>query len=147
LLDLLSNVSLPQISAVARRTSLAALGIGGVAVVGLGLLGYALVGIGICLGLALALVNLRLISRATMKASTSGRAETRGPLAINTLGRLGAMTVIALGLVFLSRPLGFGTLLGLAVFQFTMLGNIVVVLLRDTGPTGASTGRSSGGDS
>ncbi|HTT87743.1 MAG TPA: hypothetical protein VMF60_10265 [Acidimicrobiales bacterium] len=146
MLDLFSNVSLPQISAVARRSALAAVGVGAAAVVGLGLLGDALLGIGICVGLALALGNLRLISRATVKASTSGRAETRRPLALNTLGRLGLVTVVALGLVALSRPLGFGTLLGLAAFQFTLLTNIVVALLRDQGPAGVAPGGPSGGD-
>jgi len=146
LLDLFSNVSLPQISAVARRSALVAVGIGAAAVVGLGLLGYALLGIGICVGLALALGNLRLISRATVKASTSGRPETRRPLALNTLGRLGLVTVVALGLVALSRPLGFGTLLGLAAFQFTLLANIVVALLHEGGPTGVAPGGPSGGE-
>lgn len=131
MMDLFSNFSLPQITTVARRTSLAALGIGGVAVVSLGLTGHALVGIGICVGLALALVNFRLISRATVKASTSGNPDTRRPLALNTLGRMGVITVIAFGLVFLSRPLGFGTLLGLAAFQFTLLANVVVAMLHD----------------
>jgi hypothetical protein len=130
-LDLFSHFSLPQISTVARRTSLAALGIGGIAVLALGFTGHALVGIGVCIGLGLALGNFRLISRATVKASTSGNADTRRPLAMNTLGRLGAITVIAFALMFLSRPLGFGTLLGLAAFQFTLMANVVVAMLHD----------------
>jgi hypothetical protein len=90
----------------------------------------------------LALGNFRLISRATVKASTSGNADTRRPLALNTLGRMGAITVIAFALVFLSRPLGFGTLIGLAAFQFTLLGNVVVAMVHDqerptVTPTGA----------
>jgi len=133
MMDAFSNFSLPQISTVARRTSLTALGIGGVAVVSLGLTGHALLGIGICLGLALALGNFRLISRATVKASTSGNPDTRRPLALNTLGRMGAITVIAFGLLFLSRSLGFGTLVGLAAFQFTLLTNVVVSMLHDPG--------------
>lgn len=146
MLEVFSHFSLPQISTVARRTSLAAVGIGAVAVVGLGLAGYGLVGLGICLGLGLALGNFRLISLATVKASTSGNADTRRPLAMNTLGRLGAITVIALGLVFVSRSLGFGTLVGLAVFQFTLLANVVVAMLRDpadpsVAPKGAGEGR------
>ncbi len=132
MLDLFSHFSLPQISTVARRTSLAALGIGGIAVVALGLVGHALVGMGVCVGLGLALGNFRLISLATVKASTSGNADTRRPLAMNTLGRLGLITVIAFGLVFLSRPLGFGTLVGLAAFQFTLMANVVVAMLHDT---------------
>lgn len=130
MIDLFSHFSLPQISTVARRTSLAALAIGGVAVIASGLIGHVLVGIGICVGLALALGNFRLIARATVKASTSGNPNTRRPLALNTLGRMGLITVIAFGLIFLSRSLGFGTLIGLAAFQFTLLGNVVVAMLR-----------------
>jgi hypothetical protein len=130
-IDLFSHFSLPQISTVARRTSLVALAIGGIAVIASGLIGHVLVGIGICVGLALALGNFRLIARATVKASTSGNPDTRRPLALNTLGRMGLITVIAFGLIFLSRSLGFGTLIGLAAFQFTLLGNVVVAMLRD----------------
>ncbi|HVC69737.1 MAG TPA: hypothetical protein VNC61_05680 [Acidimicrobiales bacterium] len=145
MMDSFSNFSLPQISAVARRTSLTALGIGGLAVVSLGLTGHALVGIGICVGLALALGNFRLISRATVKASTSGNPDTRRPLALNTLGRMGVITVIAFGLVFVSRPLGFGTFVGLAAFQFTLLTNVVVSMLHEPSQTVApgSTGERS----
>jgi hypothetical protein len=130
-IDLFSHFSLPQISTVARRTSLAALAIGGIAVIASGLIGHLLVGIGICVGLTLALGNFRLIARATVKASTSGNPDTRRPLALNTLGRMGLITVIAFGLLFLSRSLGFGTLIGLAAFQFTLLGNVVVAMLHD----------------
>jgi hypothetical protein len=130
-IDVFSHFSLPQISTVARRTSLVALAIGGVAVIASGLIGHLLVGIGICVGLALALGNFRLIARATVKASTSGNPNTRRPLAMNTLGRMGLITVIAFGLLFLSQSVGFGTLIGLAAFQFTLLGNVVVAMLRD----------------
>jgi len=50
---------------------------------------------------------------------------------MNTLGRMGAITVVALGLVFVSHQLGFGVLLGLAVFQFMLLANVTVAMLRD----------------
>jgi hypothetical protein len=132
-LDLFSQFSLPQISTVARRTSLCALGIGGAALVALGLASHALIGMGVCVGLGLALGNFRLISLATVKASTSGNPDTRRPLALNTLGRMGLITVIAFALVFLSRPLGFGTFVGLAVFQFLLLANVAMAMLRETG--------------
>jgi hypothetical protein len=73
----------------------------------------------------------------------SGNPDTRRPLALNTLGRMGVITVIAFGLVFLSRPLGFGTLVGLAAFQFTLLSNVVVAMLHEQGqavvPAGGAT--------
>jgi hypothetical protein len=132
MINAFSQFSLPQISTVARRTTLGALVVGTVALVGLGLLDYALVGLGICLGLAIALGNFRLIQAATVKATRSAREDKRRPLALNTLGRMIAITVVALGLVFLSHQLGLGVLIGLAVFQFMLLTNVVMAMLKDT---------------
>jgi len=129
--NVFSSFSVPEIQTVARRTALAALCIGAVALVALVLLGWALVGLGLCLGMALALGNFRLISAAAAKASAKGREDNRRPLALNTLGRLALISAVALGLVFVSRPLGFGTIVGLAVFQFLLLANVVMAMLRD----------------
>lgn len=131
MVNLFSNFSLPQISTVARRTALSAVGIGIVALAAGVLAGYPLAGLGVCLGLSMAMVNFRLISRATVKAASSGREHTRRPLAMNTLGRLGVISVIALGITFVVAQLGFGILMGLALFQFTLLGNVVVAMLRN----------------
>jgi hypothetical protein len=79
----------------------------------------------------MALVNFRLISRATIKAAASPDENKRRPLAFNTLGRLGVISVIALGITFFVRQLGFGTLIGLAFFQFSLLANVVVTMLRN----------------
>jgi hypothetical protein len=142
--NVFSHFSLPQISSVARRTALGAAIVGAAALVGLSLLGYALAGVGVCIGLALALGNFRLIAASTVKAASSAQPDKRRPLVMSTLGRLGVVSVIALGLVFLQRELGFGALLGLAVFQFMLLGNVVVAMLRDpsmgTGPGVGTSG-------
>lgn len=145
MVNVFSSFSLPQISTVARRTALAALGIGTAALVVLVLVGHALVGLGVCVGMAMALGNFRMISAATVKASERGREDNRRPLALNTLGRLAVVSAVALGLVFLSRPLGFGTLVGLAVFQFVLLGNVVMAMLRDPAfTTGVDTSAGAG---
>jgi ATP synthase I chain len=131
MVNLFSQFSIPQISVVARRTAFVGACVGAVALV-LGVVtGYPLVGLGVCLGLALALVNFRLISRATVKAAASAEENKRRPLAFNTLGRLGVISVVALAITFFVRPLGFGILIGLAFFQFSMLGNVVVTMLRN----------------
>jgi len=129
--NLFSQFSLPQISTVARRTALSAAGISIAALVVGVVASYPLAGLGVCLGLSMAMVNFRLISRATVKAASSGREHTRRPLAMNTLGRLGVISVIALGITFVEEQLGFGILVGLALFQFTLLGNVVVAMLRN----------------
>jgi hypothetical protein len=131
MVNLFSGFSVPQISTVARRTVLVAGGVGALALV-LGVVaGYPLFGVGVCLGLAMALGNFRLISRATVKAASSADENKRRPLVFNTLGRLGVISVIALGITFFIEPLGFGTLIGLALFQFSLLANVVVTMLRN----------------
>ena len=130
MVNLFSSFTLPQISTVARRTVLVAAGVGAAAIVIGVLTSYPFVGLGICLGLGLALVNFRLISRATVKAAASPVENKRRPLAFNTLGRLGVISVIALGLTWVAPQPGFGTLLGLAFFQFALMGNVVVAMLR-----------------
>jgi hypothetical protein len=129
--SLFSNFSLPQISTVARRTVLVGMAVGVVALALGVVVGYPLVGLGVCLGLALALGNFRLISRATLKAAASERPDNRRPLAFNALGRLGLISVVALAITFFVRQLGFGTLVGLALFQFALLANVVVAMLRN----------------
>ncbi|HUY21956.1 MAG TPA: hypothetical protein VMV22_06415 [Acidimicrobiales bacterium] len=131
MVNLFAHFSLPQISTVARRTALVGCGVGAAALVVGVVAGYPLVGLGICLGLVMALVNFRLISRATVKAAASSDENKRRPLAVNTLGRLGVISVVALGITFFVRQLGVGTLIGLAVFQFSLLANVVVAMLRD----------------
>ena len=97
------------------------------ALIVLTVVGYGLIGLGLCVGLALALGNFRLISRATIKQVSSEQENKRRPLAFNTLGRLGVITVVALGLVWLSYRVGLGAIVGLAIFQF-MLGNVMVLM-------------------
>ena len=109
MVNVFSHFSLPQISAVARRTALAALVVGVGALAILVLLGYPLVGLGVCLGMAMALANFRLIAASTVKASASENADKRRPLVMNTLGRLGVISIIALGLTLLQRQLGFAS--------------------------------------
>jgi hypothetical protein len=131
MVNLFSGFSVPQISTVARRTVLVAGGVGALALV-LGVVaGYPLFGVGICLGLAMALANFRLISRATVKAASSADENKRRPLVFNTLGRLGVISVVALVITFFVEQLGFGTLIGLALFQFSLLANVVVTMLRN----------------
>jgi hypothetical protein len=131
MVNLFAQFSVPQISVVARRTVLVAAAVGALALV-LGVVaGYPLVGLGVCAGLSMALVNFRLISRATVKAAGSADPNKRRPLAFNTLGRLGIISVIALGITFFVEPLGFGILVGLAIFQFALLANVVVTMLRN----------------
>jgi len=131
MVNVFSQLSLPQLSSVARRAALSAVVLGAGGLLALAVAGYPVAGLGACLGLALAMGNFRMITVATAKAAASARADTRRPLALNTVARLGLLTGIVIALMFVSRSLAFGTVVGLAVFQFSLLANIVVSMLRN----------------
>ena len=46
------------------------------------------------------------------------------PLAVNTLGRMGIITVVAFVLLLINKGLGFGVLGGLAAFQVILIANV-----------------------
>lgn len=144
MVNVFSALSVPQLSGLARRTALVAVGLGVLALVVAVVLGSPLFGVGACLGLAMAMVNFRLIARSTARASAVERESHVRPLVTNTLGRLGLISVVALLLAWFVRPLGFGTIVGLAAFQFTLLSNVTVTLLRD--PAMRGTAAPGGGD-
>jgi hypothetical protein len=132
MMNVFSTLSVPELSRLARRTALVAAVLGALALVVAVVVGYPLFGVGACLGLLMALGNFRLIVRSTAKAASSGLEHTRRPLVTNTLGRLGVISAVALLLAWLVTPLGFGTIVGLALFQFVLLANVVTSLLRDS---------------
>jgi uncharacterized membrane protein YccF (DUF307 family) len=115
------NFSLPDVAAVSRRTVTGSLIVGVVGLVLCLFLNAALVGVGLCIGIGLGIFNFRLIQRSVAKVGQREEENKRRPLAINTVGRLGLITVIALGLLLVSFDLGFGLLAGLAVFQGILL--------------------------
>jgi hypothetical protein len=93
-------------------------------------LGYIVFGLGVCLGLALGIVNIRLIVTQTGRISASETPNRIRALASVTMFRIGAMTVVIILLAIVAQQLGFGTLGGVAVFYLLFLGNLIVPLLR-----------------
>jgi len=130
LAEVLGQLDLPEISRMLRRTVFAALGVGIAALVILSVVGYALAGLGACIGLALGIVNIRLVMNTASRLNASGATKIRRPMAMNTLSRLGITTVIAIGLVVVNLRLGMGVLGGVAVFYLLFVVNLVVTLLR-----------------
>ena len=119
-----AHFDLPDIGEVSRRTVAASLVVGLAALVAAFSFGYLWVGVGACIGLALGTINYRLVGVSVDKVAATGTENPKRPLAANTLGRLGVVTVIALGLAFLNKGLGFVTLAGLATFQFLLIFNV-----------------------
>jgi hypothetical protein len=119
-----AHFELPDIGEVSRRTVAASLIVGVAALVALFSFGHLWVGVGACIGLGLGTVNYRLVGVSVDKVAASGADNPKRPLAANTLGRLAVVTVIALGLAYVNKGLGFGVLGGLAVFQFLLIANM-----------------------
>jgi hypothetical protein len=126
----LEQLDLPEVSRMLRRTVFACFGLGVVALVALSLVGYPLAGLGACIGLGLGLVNIRLVMSTASRLNSSGTTNVRRPMALNTLMRLAATTVVAVVLVVVNLPLGMGVLAGLAVFYLLFVVSLVVTLLR-----------------
>lgn len=118
-----AHFSLPNIGEVVKRTTWGALVFGVVALIVAVVLGYYLVGIGACIGLALGTFNFRMMDGSVARVSELADDNKKKPLALNTLGRMGIITVVTLGLVFAVPAMGFGVLGGLAAFQILLVAN------------------------
>jgi dipeptide/tripeptide permease len=124
-----SQFPLIGVDKVLKRTLIGAIVVG---VVGSGiaiLLGYPLVAPGLILGLILALINHRVFQSSALRFTSDEGKVRRKPFAGSVFLRLGACTVIAIVLVIYARPVGWGTIAGLAIFQALMLVNAIVALI------------------
>ena len=119
-----ANFSLPDVARVSRRTVIGGLVTGALGLVASLIFDAPLLGVGLCVGIGMGVFNFRLIQRSVAKIGERDDESHRRPLAMNTLGRLGAISVVALGVLLLSRDLGLGLLVGLALFQAILLVNV-----------------------
>jgi len=122
--------SLPDVAGVSRRTMLGALVAGVVGLVALLLFSQPWAALGFCAGLGIGMVNFRLIQRSVIHVGERAEENKRRPLAVNTLGRMAVITVVALGLLFIKPPLGFGVIAGMALFQMLLLGNVTRSMMK-----------------
>jgi hypothetical protein len=106
--------------------------LGGVVLVALALLKQPFAGLGVCIGLALGMVNARLLQISVLRRfqSASGQAVKGGAFLASGLVRLGGITCVAVVLALIERPLGIGVVVGLAVYQILLLGASAVVMYR-----------------
>lgn len=113
-----------------RRTALTAIALGVLAAGVAMLTGQPYFVPGLALGLVLAIFNHRVFQSSAMRFTTPDGVVNRKPFAGSVALRLGACTVVAIGLLILEQPVGWGVVCGLALFQATMLGNAIVALIR-----------------
>lgn len=130
--------NLPDVAAVARRTMVGALVVGVVGLAALLFFDQPWAALGLCIGLAMGMGNFRLIVRSVVKVGKRAQTNKRRPLAMNTLSRLMVMTVVALVLVWVITPLGFGIVGGMALFQFILLANVTRSMLKAGGGGGGA---------
>ena len=91
-----------------------------------------LAAVGIVIGLAMAIVNLRFLDAGVAKVQTKGETNKkvlRRAMGTKSVTRLGVITVIAIGLLFLNGALGIGTVIGLVIFQLLFVANVGRVLV------------------
>lgn len=119
-----AHFSLPNLPEVSRRTVASAMVVGVAALVAAFSFGHLLIGVGACIGLGLGIVNFRMIGSSVDRVTAAEVDNPKRPLAINTLGRMAIITVVAFVLLMVNKPLGFGVLGGLAVFQVLLIANV-----------------------
>ncbi len=121
-----------EIAAQAKRIVWPCCILGGVVLIALALLKQPWAGVGVCIGLGLGMVNARLLQRSVLHRfqSAAGQVVKGGQFLASGLFRLGAITIVAIGLALIERPLGIGTVVGLALYQVMLLGASAIVMYR-----------------
>jgi hypothetical protein len=117
-----------------RRSAVVAAVLGVAGIVVLSVAGHPLMGLFGCLGLALGAVNNRLLQKSVLTYAGSETMDKKR-FRRGVMGRLGAITLVAIGFGFLLQPDGLGVFVGLAVFQVLMLVGAAVPVFRSLRPT------------
>jgi hypothetical protein len=128
----LSDLEGTALAKVLRRTTVSALIAGGGAVIVALFVSSPLAAVGIVVGLGMAIVNLRFLDAGVAKVQTKGETNKkvlRRAMGTKSVTRLGIITVIAIGLLFLDGALGIGTVIGLVIFQVLFVVNVGRVLV------------------
>ncbi len=121
---------LPAVSLDLRRPMILCGILGILALMITGVLDHLLMGALICVGLALGLLNIRLMQNAAVRV-TSEDVPSKQKMALSSAARLFVITAIALVLGFvLPKPDGLGLFAGLAIFQVVWVLNTTVPVMK-----------------
>lgn len=129
-------VGTPLVDAAAnlRRSAIVAAILGAASIVVLALFAHPWMGVFGCIGLALGALNNRMLQRSVrnyaMDQSISKKRFRNG-----VMGRLAAVTLIAIGCAVLVRPDGLAVFAGLAVFHVIMLLGAALPVFRGLRPS------------
>jgi hypothetical protein len=126
-----SELELPELARLLRRTVLSALVVGTGAIVVALLLAPPLAAVGVALGIGLAIVNLRFMDAGVARVETRGETNNkvlRRLLGTRTVTRLAVVTAVVIGLMLVSPALGIGIVVGLVIFQILFVINVARAL-------------------
>jgi hypothetical protein len=126
----LENLPADTLPRLLGRTTVSAIIVGSVGFAVAVLLGSPMGALGVAVGIALALLNLRVMVRQVARVEASGEGSTkvvRRQLGGRSIARLGVLTVIAIGALIISAPLGVGIVTGLVLYQLVFLANVLRV--------------------
>ena len=132
MLDGLSDLGGNALAKVLRRTIVSAIVVGAAAIVVVLILSVPWAALGLALGLGMAVVNLRFLDAGVAKLSTEGETNNkvlRRAMGTRSVTRLGAITVICVGLLLLNGALGVGAVAGLVIFQLLFVVNVGRVII------------------
>ena len=134
---MLENLPTSTLARLLRRTTVSAVLVGAGATIVALAVAPPLAAVGVVAGVVLALANLRLLDRQAARVEVSGeqrRRAVRRQIGGRTAGRLALITLIVLGLLWLSVPLGLGIVSGLVLYQVVFVLNVLRVVARQGGP-------------
>lgn len=117
-----------------RRSVVVSCALAAVAIAVASAVGHPMMGVFGVVGLALGALNNLLLQRSVIAYGNSvdvGKKKFRR----GVMGRLGAITVLALGVAVLDHPDGLGVFVGMAVFHAVMLVGAAVPVFRSMRPT------------
>lgn len=114
-----------------RRSVVVACVLGVVALVVSVPLGLVLSAVFACIGLALGMLNSRLVQLSVVRFAKNASARPKRQFVGSVVGRLALITLLALSLAMLFRPEGIGVIVGLAVFQLLMIIVAAIPMIKE----------------
>ncbi|MHB1534289.1 MAG: ATP synthase subunit I [Acidimicrobiales bacterium] len=127
---MLAGFPVIEIEGIMRRTVRSAILMGIVAMVAAFAFHQPLVAPGIAIGLVLAVLNHRVFQSSALRFISADGKVVRKPFAGSVALRLGICTAVALALLVVVQPMGWGVIGGLMMFQLLMMTNALVSLIR-----------------
>lgn len=124
-----TSFPITQVDRIVRRTLISALIVAVVAMAAAIAIGYPLVAPGVALGMVMGVLNHRVFQASAVRFIDEEGAIARKPFAGSVFLRLGACTAVALAALVFVRPMGWGIIGALAMFQALLLLNSIVALI------------------